>query len=411
MGWILMKKRILIIIGVLFLLLLFSILGYKYYQWYRIKHAKIEVTLVNDLTVEFLEEKHVSDFIVSMNGTLIENEKIDTKSIGKKVVTFTFMNDDHIKVNYTFKVDVVDKVAPVIRLGSVYKVKKNADSSFIQDIFCGDNLDSHPTCTIEGDYNLGQVGDYPVTFVAKDESGNTTTKNFTLRVYEPAPSSSKPGTSTSKPQVVYQKFETLKKKYKTDKTEMGIDVSKWQGDIDFDALKKAGVEFIFIRVGTKTGTNGEYVVDPKFVQNIEGANRVGIKAGVYFYSYSNTSDEAKKDAAWVLEQIKPYKIDLPIAFDWEDWSDFNSYHMSFFGLTSMAEEFIKVIEKNGHKGMLYSSKYFLEEIWFPTEYPIWLAHYTSKTNYAGKYEYWQMCSDGSVDGIKGAVDVNVRYLQ
>ncbi len=404
-------KKVIMIVGIVLFILGISIVGYKYYRWYQIKHAKIEVILKDDLTVDFLEERHISDFIERMNGQIIDDEQIDTKSIGKKEITFSFVNDDHIKVHYTFKVDVVDRVAPVIRLGSVYKVKLNAEKSFVEDIFCGDNLDSHPICTIEGDYDLGKVGDYPVSFVARDASGNTTTKNFTLRVYKPAPPTSSTGTTTSKPKVTYQKFEDLKKKYKTENTQMGIDVSKWQGDIDFNALKKAGVEFIFIRVGTMKGTDGEYVLDPKFIQNIEGANRVGIPVGIYFYSYSNTVEGARKDAKWVLEQIEPYKIDLPIAFDWEDWADFNSYHMSFFGLTSMAEEFIREVEKKGYKGMLYSSKYFLEEIWFPTNYPVWLAHYTSKTNYAGKYEYWQMCSDGSVDGIKGAVDVNVRYLK
>lgn len=401
-------KKILIAGIVLFLILVASLFGYKYYQWYRIKHAKIEVILEEDLTVEFLEEKYVSDFIVSMNGTIEEDFQIDTKSIGKKVIEFSFINDDKIKVNYTFKIDVIDTVAPLIRLGNVYKVKVNTDSNFVQNIFCGDNIDANPTCTIEGEYDLTEVGDYPVTFRAVDESGNTATKNFTLSVYEPVPTSS--NTTTTNPIVYYQKFEDLKKTYKNESTELGLDVSKWQGDIDFDALKNAGVEFIFIRVGT-TNSDGEYVLDPKFIQNIEGANRVGIKAGVYFYSYSNTLEGARKDANWVLEQIKPYKIDLPVVFDWEDWEDFNNYHLSFFGLTSMAEEFLNVIKQNGYVGMLYSSKYFLEQIWFPTEYPIWLAHYTSKTNYQGSYDYWQMCSDGSVDGIEGAVDVNIHYLK
>lgn len=401
-------RKIFIVGGILCVLGGFLFFGYQYYQWYRIKHAKVEVILKEDLTVEFLEEKRISDFIESINGKIIDDVKIDTTNIGKKEISFSFMNDDKIKVNYMFKIEVIDTVAPLIRLGNIYKVKVNSDANFIQDIFCGDNVDANPTCTIDGEYDLTKVGDYPVTFRAIDKSGNTATKNFTLQVYEPKPS--KGGTTTTKPQVTYQKFADLKKMYKSETTEMGIDVSKWQGDIDFDALKKAGVEFIFIRVGT-VDKEGECVLDPKFVQNIEGANRVGIKAGVYFYSYASTLEEARKEARWVLKQIKPYKIDLPVVFDWEDWEDFNAYHLSFFGLTSMAEEFLNTIKRNGYEGMLYSSKYFLEQIWFPTDYPIWLAHYTSKTNYQGKYEYWQMCSDGSVDGIKGAVDVNVHYLK
>ncbi len=402
-----MKKSI-IIIGIVLVIFGASFLGYQYYQWYRVKHAKVEVTLKEDLTVAFLEEKHISDFIVSMNGKIVDDTKIDTTKLGKKEIKFSFINDEKIKVNYAFQIEVIDTVAPLIRLGNIYKVKVNSNADFMQDIFCGDNVDENPTCTIDGDYDLTKVGNYPVTFRAVDKSGNTATKKFTLQVYEPKPS--KGSTTTTKPKVTYQKFEDLKKIYKSETTEMGIDVSKWQGDIDFAALKKAGVEFIFIRVGT-IDKDGECVLDPKFVQNIEGANKVGIKAGVYFYSYASTLEEARKEARWVLKQIKPYRIDLPVVFDWEDWEDFNQYHLSFFGLTSMAEEFLKVIKQNGYEGMLYSSKYFLEQIWFPTEYPIWLAHYTSKTNYQGKYEYWQMCSDGSVDGIEGAVDVNVHYLR
>lgn len=392
----------------IFLVLFFgTIFGYQCYQLYRVKHAKIEVVLKKDLTVSFLEQKRISEFIESINGNIIGNGYVDTKKLGRQTITFSFLNDDNIKVKYSFEIEVIDTTAPVVWLSDVYKVKVGSSDSFAKKILCGDDTDTHPTCLIEGDYNLNKVGDYPVTFKATDKSGNTTVKEFTLRVYQP-----KSSTGTSKP--TYLSFQDLVAKHKTEKTEIGLDVSKWQGNIDFDKIKKEGVEFIFIRVGTMTGTDGEYILDSKFKRNIEEANRVGIKVGIYFYSYSNTVEGARKDAEWVVSQIKPYKVDLPVVFDWEDWSDFNNYHMSFFGLTSMAEEFFQVVEDYGYEGMLYSSKYFLEQIWLPTEYPIWLAHYTNYTNpssYEGEYEYWQMCSDGKIDGIAGAVDVNVRYLK
>ena len=160
-------------------------------------------------------------------------------------------------------------------------------------------------------------------------------------------------------------------------------------------------------VGGTRGTNGEYFLDKKFIQNIKGANKYGIEAGVYFYSYANSLKHAKKDAKWVLKQIKNYDIDLPIAFDWEEWSSFNDYNLSFFGLTSMAEEFLNVIEEAGYQGMLYSSKTYLDNIWLPTKYDIWLAHYTEETNYQGNYKFWQICDNGKVDGIDGTVDINI----
>lgn len=110
-------------------------------------------------------------------------------------------------------------------------------------------------------------------------------------------------------------------------------------DIDFEKIKNAGVEFIIIKVGGTKGTNGEYYIDSKFIQNIENANKYDIPVGIYFYSYASTSKEAINDAKWLLEQIKDYKVSLPIAFDWEDWNDFNSYNLSFFGLTTLAEDF------------------------------------------------------------------------
>ena len=175
-------------------------------------------------------------------------------------------------------------------------------------------------------------------------------------------------------------------------------------------LKKAGVEFIFIRVGT-VDKEGECVLDPKFVQNIEGANRVGIDVGLYFYSYAHSKESALRDAEWVLEQIKDYKVDFPIAFDWESWTTFNSFSISFYELTSASTTFLNRLEVSGYEGLLYSSKYYLENIWLPQDYDVWLAHYTSKTDYKGKYRMWQLCSNGKVDGIKGNVDIDVWYLE
>ena len=151
------------------------------------------------------------------------------------------------------------------------------------------------------------------------------------------------------------------------------------------------------------------MLDKKFERNIKLANEYDIPVGLYFYSYADSIESAREDAKWVIEQIKDYKVDLPIAFDWEEWRYFNSYELSFFGLTSMAEAYLEEIEKAGYKGMLYSSKNYLEKIWFPTKYETWLAHYTDETNYSGEYTFWQMMSSGTVDGIRGGVDVNIYY--
>ena len=197
--------------------------------------------------------------------------------------------------------------------------------------------------------------------------------------------------------------------YKNEKTRIGIDISNYQGDIDFEKIKDSGVEFVIIRIGF--GHKGKYTIDKRFIKNIEAANMAGIDTGIYFFSYDNSIEEAKKSAKWVLNQIKNYKVKLPIAFDWEDWGNYNDYHLSFFGLTSMAEEFMNEIKKNGYDSMLYSSKAYLENIWLNKDTKIWLAHYSNQTNYKGNYEFWQICDNGKVNGIDTDVDIDIQYIK
>ena len=213
---------------------------------------------------------------------------------------------------------------------------------------CGDNYDSNPKCTIEGKYDLDKVGSYKLVFKAEDSSGNKSEKNFTLNVNEPK----KGGNSNTNK--VTTDFSQIVKDYKNDDTQIGIDISKWQGDIDFSKLKAAGVEFVIIRVGSSNGINGENFVDSKFIQNIKNANAVGIPVGIYFYSYASTIDRAISDAKWIIEQIKDYKVDLPIAFDWENWGSFNKFDVSFFGLTNIAKGFMDTVKDAGYDAKIFA---------------------------------------------------------
>lgn len=398
-----MKKKAIIIVCLSFFIILSIIVGLKLVNYLRIKNAKIEVVLVDDLNIEFNSKIYLSELIKDINGSIKKDKLINTTKLGEKEIKFDYINDDGIKVNYKFTINIKDTVPPIIWLNDTYNVSKNSDINLTEKILCGDNYDSSPQCFIEGQYDLNTVGEYALTFKAIDNSGNETDKDFLLNVYQP---SKKSGSSSQ----TKTYFNDVLANYKSDNTKIGIDVSSWQGDIDFEKLKNAGVEFIIIRVGGTTGIDGNYFLDKKFIQNITLANQFNIDVGIYFYSYANTVKKAQENAKWVLSQIKDYKIDLPIAFDWEEWANFNKYNLSFFNLTSMAEEYINVIEKAGYKGMLYSSKNYLEKIWLPNDFNIWLAHYTKKTNYEGHYEFWQMCNDGRVDGINGAVDIDIMYI-
>ncbi len=399
-----MKKKIisLLIITIVFVGSVF--LGNRVYQYIRIKTARIEIVLKKDMTIEFNDDKKISDYIESINGIILNDYNIDTSTIGTKTVKFDFINNDGVKLKYSYDIEVVDTVAPLIWLSSSYRLKKGTDFN-IDGILCGDNYDENPKCYIEGEYDINTVGEYPLTFKAIDQSGNENVHDFVLKVYEPSNTNGNSNSNNDS----YIKYSDVIKDYKTSNIKIGIDVSSWQGDIDFKKLKNAGVEFIIIRVGGTKGTNGDYFLDSKFIQNIKQANEYDIPVGIYFYSYANSVEHAVRDAKWIKEQLKGYKIDLPIAFDWEEWSSFNNYNLSFFELTNIAEAFLDELEIDGYNGMLYSSKLYLEYIWLPTKYDIWLAHYVSETDYKGKYKFWQMCSDGRVDGIKGNVDIDIMY--
>ena len=267
---------------------------------------------------------------------------------------------------------------------------------------CGDNYDSNPIKEIIGDYDLNKVGTYHLTYKASDNSGNITLKKFDLIVKNSTASSSK---------VNKIPFKNIYNKYKTTNTKIGLDVSKWQGTIDYEKVKEAGVEFVFIKIGGTNGIGGDYYLDPKFKENIEGFTNVGIPVGVYFYTYANSVSKAREDAKWVVDNLEGYNISLPIAYDWENWSKFNNFNMSFYELTESAKEFIKTVKSYGYEGILYSSKNYLEQIWLKDDYPVWLAHYTDKTNYEGEYRFWQMTSSAVISGISdNTVDVDIMYL-
>ena len=379
---------------------------YFVFNFVRVKTAKVNIILKKDLTIEFASNIHVSDMIKNMNGTIKNDYKIDTTKLGTKKIKFNFTNDDGITIPYSYDITIKDTTDPLIWLGNTYYVTTGSNIQLTDKILCGDNYDNKPICKIEGDYDLNQAGSYDLVFEATDKNGNINTKEFTLVVEDPHNNQSNEKNHPN----IYTEFEDVMKTYKTKNTKIGIDISSFQGKVDFKKLKESGVEFVMIRVGGTRGIDTDYFIDEQFENNIINANKYGIDAGVYFYSYANSIESAKKDAKWVLKKIEDYKIDLPIAFDWENWKYYNDYHLSFFGLTSMAESFADVIEDAGYQGMIYSSKTYLENIWLPSNKDIWLAHYTDKTNYQGSYRMWQMCENGRVSGISNAVDIDILYL-
>ncbi len=371
-----------------------------------IKNATIIVNLKEDLNVEFMSSIKVSDFIEEINGKITSDDFIETNVVGPKEVHFEYINDDNILIPYSFEINIVDTTPPTLWLGDTKTVTEGiTEEDLYEKITCADNYDDNPDCKIVGNYNLNRAGNYKLKYTASDNSGNKTEKDFTLIVNKP----SSGGSSTPSKRTGYHISDIIKD-YKTENTKIGIDVSGWQGDIDFQAVKDAGVEFVFIRVGSTKGINAEYFVDSKFKRNIEGFNEVGIPVGIYFYSYANSEESAINDAKWVIEQLEGYKVDLPVAYDWENWSFYNNFHQSFYSTTRNAKAFLDTLNEAGYDGLLYSSASYLKKVWYDTSYPVWMAHYTDHSDYDGEYKYWQFCSNGKVPGINGFVDMNIMYI-
>ena len=367
-------------------------------------------TLIENLKVPVYSKVKVKDLIASIDGKVITNKTLNTEELGKQEVSFVYENEENKEKRGVFTIDVVDEEKPLVWLSGSYSARVGSNLNLEDEIFCADNYDSNPTCKIEGTYDLNTAGTYNLTYVATDSNKNEERINFTLNVYEPAPATTTqtPAPAEEREEVVTA-FNDVVATHKDENTEIGIDVSKWQGDIDFKKVKDAGATFVMIRVGSQQGVEGEYILDPYFKQNIENALANDLKVGVYFYSYANSKKEAVKQADWVLDQIKDYEITLPIAFDWECYNSFNQMELSLFGLNEVAESFLEKIEDKGYDGMLYGSKNYLNSIWKYHDYDVWLAHYTDQTDYDSHYVMWQLCQDGRIDGINTAVDINVLY--
>lgn len=201
----------------------------------------------------------------------------------------------------------------------------------------------------------------------------------------------------------------------------GIDVSQWQGDIDWAAVKADGIDYAFIRVGYRgssdTGGLGE---DTKFTANIQGATAAGLKVGVYIYSQAVTEDEASEEAQFILDRVGNYTIDMPLVLDYEYYSGpsgtsgrlYNA-HLSKNEATAVCQAFCNTIKGAGYTPMVYANASMftssLNAADLASVCPLWLANYTTQTSYTGTYEFWQYASTGNVDGISGNVDMNFWY--
>lgn len=204
----------------------------------------------------------------------------------------------------------------------------------------------------------------------------------------------------------------------------GIDVSKWQGKINWKSVKSAGIDFAVIRIGFR-GENGIIYKDDCADYNIQQAEKAGVLVGVYFFSTSTNTAEAEEEAKWTVSAIAGYPISYPVVYDCEGFKNSESrmYGLSNTQRTDNALAFLKYVEQKGYEGMLYSAKSELENsAYWDTERieaacKVWVARYpdipypkTAHPDYSGRYDMWQYTDRGQVSGISGNTDMVVSYF-
>ena len=191
----------------------------------------------------------------------------------------------------------------------------------------------------------------------------------------------------------------------------GVDVSAYQGDIDWKAVKNSGIEFAIIRLGYRGYESGKLVEDTYAKKNLEGAREAGLKVGAYFFSQALTVKEVDEEIKFMLGILGETYLDMPIVLDWEiPASSARTANMDARTLTDLQLHFCGQMKEKGYQPMVYFNWHQSEHLYYLSEledYPFWLALYQDRMTYPWKVEMWQWTCTGKVPGISGDVDINV----
>lgn len=413
---------------VLILIIAFVLFRYAFYNRYKMpKGAEIE-SLGKTIDV-YDETVKLYDLIGDTNVKILtENQILDTSTIGEHTVTVNYKYKGIRKFKYDLKYKVVDTAKPIfikepVSSASFYvneASQKDVDA-LVEKVAYADNYDVYPKLEIKGDVDFSEVGSYMVNFVISDSSNNETFVKTQVTIKErpvEKDDKEKPTEKDPKPEPEPEEdnfisFNDHISNYKTTNTMVGIDVSKWQGKVDFQKVKEAGCEFVILRIGVMKDKDSELVMDNTFRENYNNAKNAGLKVGIYVYSEANNVNTAVSNAEFIIDALNGDKLDLPIAFDWESWSYFNSMEMNLHMLNEMYDAFSEKLKQNGYETMLYASEYYLNNVWLDLkDYTLWTAKYSTnspKITNGNKYILWQNANTGRIDGIEGDVDLNIYY--
>ena len=401
------KRGPLRILLILILVLAAAIAGATAYI-YNSTYKSLAVTFTEESpSVEFGGDYPAMSFVKESWGDITPSAvSLDTSSTGNAKMVYTaekpvlggLLTPSR---DFTLSYVVVDSVPPLkIWSGDGTVLERGTEFDIDNVIAYGDNADPTPLVSVEGSVDMDKSGDYPLHVKVTDSSGNSTEWDLTVEVADELPYY-----EDTSPRTDFGDFVSA---YSGDGKQFGIDVSAWQDEIDFKAVKKAGCEFVIIRIGYTV--DGELNIDKTFLRNLKGAKEAGLKMGIYLYSTDNTEEQVRYSANWIAETLEGENLDLPVAFDWEDFGNFQNYDLSFYELNRLYDAFADELARSGYGCMLYGSKNYLEKVWEKTDIrPVWLAHYTEKTDYEGPYMLWQANCTGRISGIGGDVDMDILY--
>lgn len=194
---------------------------------------------------------------------------------------------------------------------------------------------------------------------------------------------------------------------------MGVDLSEYQNDVDFNKLKEQGFEFVMLRIGGRYySEEGALYMDSKFFDYYEGAKDAGLKVGGYFFSQAKNAYEAMQEANYLLNEIGNLKLDYPIAYDWEiiEGDDARTDSVTGDELTQCAIAFCDTIKNAGYNSIIYSNTaliYYKYDLSLLKDYDFWIADYEDHPSMYYNFTMWQYDIEGQVDGIEGNVDMNI----
>ena len=421
-----MNKKILVVLVLIVLIIVF-LKVFVFYDKYKVpKGAEIN-TLEKTFEV-YTDNLKYSELIENSNINILtdENDFIDTSEVGDKIYTITYKYKGFKKYNYDLKYKVVDTTKPVFIKEPPAKVSyyineiTNEDMEKLKSkVVYADNYDPEPTYSMTGTVDVSVLGDYTVVSSVKDSSGNELTKKTTVTIKERPVVVEKEDeekdkteeTEEEKDDSVY--FASQIEKYKKGTAKVGIDASKWQGEIDFNKAKNEGVEFVILRLGVMKDKDTPLVKDVTFDTNFKNAKAAGLKVGIYVYSEADTVDKAIENAKFVEANVKADELDFPVAFDWEYWTKFNEMKINLHRLQEMYEAFSKELESNGYETMLYSSQNYVKSgFWGDvSDYNLWIARYSDNAPDLPGLDFmlWQNTDKGKVDGINNDVDLDIYY--